>query len=64
MASLEQAYKDRDDGEDAQLISIRDEIESLQSRADWIERGKDDDAFAAKLRRDLFAELAARFADS
>ncbi|EWZ79053.1 hypothetical protein FOWG_16771 [Fusarium oxysporum f. sp. lycopersici MN25] len=62
MAILEQANKGRDEEEDAQLISISEGLESLESRVDWIERGKDDEAFADKLKGVIFDELAARVA--
>ncbi|EXK77749.1 hypothetical protein FOQG_17548 [Fusarium oxysporum f. sp. raphani 54005] len=62
MAILEQANKGRDEEEDTQLISISEDIESLASRVDWIERGKDDEAFADKIKGVIFDELAARVA--
>jgi hypothetical protein len=62
IAILEQANKCRDEEEDTQLISISEGLESLESRVDWIERGKDDEAFADKLKGVIFDELAARVA--
>ncbi|KAM0361962.1 hypothetical protein ACHAO7_011853 [Fusarium culmorum] len=59
MASLEQAYKDRDDEEDTELISIRDDIDTLEHKTNWIERGKDDETFAAKIKKEVLDELAA-----
>ncbi|KAF4953812.1 hypothetical protein FSARC_12311 [Fusarium sarcochroum] len=46
--------------EDAAVISIREDIKALEDRADYIERGKDDDDFAKKLKEEVFHELAAR----
>jgi hypothetical protein len=62
MAILEQANKGRDEEEDTQLISISEDIESLASRVDWIERGRDDEAFADEIKGVIFDELAARVA--
>jgi hypothetical protein len=62
MAILERANNRRDDEEDTQLISMSDDIESLGKRVDFIERGKDDEAFADMIKGDIFGELAARVA--
>jgi hypothetical protein len=62
MAILERANNRRDDEEDTQLISISDNLESLENRVDYIERGKDDEAFADKIKGDILGELAARVA--
>jgi hypothetical protein len=62
MAILERANNRRDDEEDTQLICMSDDIESLGKRVDFIERGKDDEAFADMIKGDIFGELAARVA--
>lgn len=64
VAALQTAHENAGDEEEAAMIAMREDIQALEKRADYIERGKDDEDFANKLKEDFFLELAARVTGS
>jgi chromosome segregation ATPase len=49
-----------DDGEGVELADIQDDIKSLETRIDFVERGKDDDELSKRIKEEIFDEMAAR----
>ncbi|KAJ4129094.1 hypothetical protein NW768_007625 [Fusarium equiseti] len=60
VASLRETRANVDENEAAELAEIREDIETLDNRIDFIERGKDDEEFGNKIKADIFDELAGR----
>ncbi|CAG7559458.1 unnamed protein product [Fusarium equiseti] len=62
MLGLQETQNNANEQEDATIIAMQDDIKALGDRTDYIERGKDDEDFAKKIKEDIFNELAARVA--
>ncbi|KAJ4123013.1 hypothetical protein NW768_010005 [Fusarium equiseti] len=62
MLGLQETQYNANEQEDATIIAMQDDIKALGDRTDYIERGKDDEDFAKKIKEDIFHELAARVA--
>ncbi|KAM0215235.1 hypothetical protein ACHAQD_008427 [Fusarium lateritium] len=60
VANLREVLATVNDGEIVELVEIRDDIKSMESRIDFIERGKDDDELGKKIKGEIFDEMAAR----
>ncbi|KAF9779073.1 hypothetical protein IL306_002760 [Fusarium sp. DS 682] len=60
VAMLQREQANETDADEAGLIEIRDDIDSLCLRVDYIEDGRDKD-FIKKMKQEIFEELAARF---
>ncbi|RYC77637.1 hypothetical protein BFJ63_vAg19490, partial [Fusarium oxysporum f. sp. narcissi] len=60
VAGLREAQAIADDGEAVELAEIRDDIESLETRIDFVERGNNDDEFRKRIKEEIFDEMAAR----
>ncbi|KAF5676954.1 hypothetical protein FDENT_9335 [Fusarium denticulatum] len=60
VAGLREAQANVDDGEGVELAEMREDIKTLESRIDYVERGKDDEELGNKIKVDIFEELAAR----
>jgi hypothetical protein len=60
VAELRRLGLDLGDSNDAERIEMQDDILDLANRVDFIDRGKDDDAFLQRVRRGLLHEIAAR----
>lgn len=62
MIGLQDTQNNADEQEEATIIAMQEDIKALGDRTDYIERGKDDEDFAKKIKEDIFHELAARVA--
>ena len=62
MLLLQETQNNANEQEDTTIIAMQDDIKVLGERTDYIERGKDDEDFAKKIKEDIFHELAARVA--
>ncbi|KAJ4003659.1 hypothetical protein NW752_011082 [Fusarium irregulare] len=62
MLVLQETQNNANEQEDTTIIAMQDDIKALGDRTDYIERGKDDEDFAKKIKEDIFHELAARVA--
>ena len=60
VASLRETRFSVEENEAVELAEIREDIETLDNRIDFIERGKDDEAFGNKIKGEIFDELAGR----
>ncbi|EGU78930.1 hypothetical protein FOXB_10558, partial [Fusarium oxysporum f. sp. conglutinans Fo5176] len=60
VAGLREAQAIVDDGEAVELAEIRNDIESLETRIDFVERGNNDDEFCKRIKEEIFDETAAR----
>jgi hypothetical protein len=60
VASLRETRANVEETEAVELAEIREDIETLDNRIDFIERGKDDEAFGNKIKGEIFDELAGR----
>ncbi|KAM0337997.1 hypothetical protein ACHAPU_011474 [Fusarium lateritium] len=64
VAGLQEAQAIADDNETLELAELRYDISNLETRIDFVERGKDDDEFCKRIKEeisnDIFDEMAAR----
>jgi cell division protein FtsB len=60
VAELRALGMDLGDSNEAEKIEMQDDILELANRVDFIDRGKDDNAFLQRVKRELLREMAAR----
>ncbi|KAF4964422.1 hypothetical protein FZEAL_10871 [Fusarium zealandicum] len=60
IAGLREAQANADDAEAVELADVREDIKTLESRIDFVERGKDDEELGNKIKVEIFEELVAR----
>ncbi|KAF4445370.1 hypothetical protein FALBO_17193, partial [Fusarium albosuccineum] len=60
VAELKRAMMDMEDTKDTEKIEMQDDIIALTNRVDYVERGKDDDAFLERVTKDVLHEMATR----
>ncbi|RGP81333.1 hypothetical protein FLONG3_477 [Fusarium longipes] len=60
IAALRQAQDDTLDSEVAELIELRDDVQTLEGRIDFVARGKDDEEFKETLKEEVLEELINR----
>jgi uncharacterized coiled-coil protein SlyX len=60
VAGLRQAHDDAHDAESLELIEIRDDVQTLDERIDFVARGKDDEEFKERLKEEVIGELILR----
>ncbi|KAM0361960.1 hypothetical protein ACHAPK_011623 [Fusarium culmorum] len=57
VTSLREAQDTADDN-DVELAEIRDDIKTMEGKVDFIERGKDEEQFVARIKEEVLEELA------
>ncbi|KAK7398505.1 hypothetical protein QQX98_012113 [Neonectria punicea] len=60
VAELKSAMMEMGDMKDAEKIEMQDDIIALTNRVDYLDRGKDDDAFLERVTQDVLHELGTR----
>ncbi|SPJ75734.1 uncharacterized protein FTOL_05465 [Fusarium torulosum] len=60
VAGLRQAQDDANDAESVELTELRDDVQTLEEKIDFVARGKDDEEFKERLKEELLGELILR----
>lgn len=60
IAGLRQAHDEAHDAESLELSEIREDVQTLDDKIDFVARGKDDDEFKDRLKEEVMAELILR----
>lgn len=60
VAGLRQAQDDANDAESVELTELRDDVQTLEEKIDFVTRGKDDEEFKDRLKEEVLGELIVR----
>ncbi|KAM0226854.1 hypothetical protein ACHAP5_012301 [Fusarium lateritium] len=60
VAGLRQTQESTSDAEIVELIELRDDVQTLEGKIDFVARGKDDEEFKERLKEEVLEELIVR----
>jgi hypothetical protein len=60
VVGLRQAQDDDKDAESVELTELRDDVQTLEEKIDFVARGKDEDEFKDRFKEEILAELILR----